>query len=335
MGNNIKKIRKLRGMTGDELAAKVSYSNITALENGDRKLKTDMVMKIAEALECSIEDILSDNFDENELKKTKSVFDDDKSRRIHLPNLANIRLRNIKNRKATSQQELADLFGFKKETISQIESGKMTMTITNAEKIANYLNCTLQDLTQGGDMVVENKYIDAGKNVYDENGKLMITIPMYDIVASAGSGIETFNEDITMRMLFDMFIETTNLRISPEDIKNHRFSIIKAEGDSMSDFINDGNLLLIDHAQNRIENYKQIMVFRSQSNRVFVKEVCLSDNGKLNIISYNPEYRSYKEITEEQMSDAFDGEIFIIGKVVWSGGSVSYWKRKGGAFHVD
>lgn len=63
ISDRIKEYRKMRGMTQAELAKKtgISLSNISKYESGNRHPKTDYLLKIADALNVNINDLVSYN----------------------------------------------------------------------------------------------------------------------------------------------------------------------------------------------------------------------------------------------------------------------------------
>lgn len=78
LGEKIKKLRHLRGLTQKELAeiAGISELSIVLYEKGKRKPRVDVLSKIAKALDISLEYLLSEkeeNIDKNSLKFVKRV----------------------------------------------------------------------------------------------------------------------------------------------------------------------------------------------------------------------------------------------------------------------
>lgn len=65
MKNNIRQIREYQNMTQKELGALVGVSDgaIGLWENGKRKLTQETLLKLGEALNCSVSDILSDTLE--------------------------------------------------------------------------------------------------------------------------------------------------------------------------------------------------------------------------------------------------------------------------------
>lgn len=59
MKNNIKKIRESRNISKDDLALRlrISKTHLTKVENGERKCPISLAVRIAEVLDCSLDEI--------------------------------------------------------------------------------------------------------------------------------------------------------------------------------------------------------------------------------------------------------------------------------------
>ncbi|MBE6089539.1 helix-turn-helix domain-containing protein [Clostridium beijerinckii] len=84
IGDNIKKFRKIKKLTQQELASvtKISLSAIIKYENNQRDPKTEMLVKIANALDVPIMELIADenNFVDNNLaNRILSDMSDDSS----------------------------------------------------------------------------------------------------------------------------------------------------------------------------------------------------------------------------------------------------------------
>lgn len=64
IGSQIALVRNARGMTPDELArlAGISPTHLSRIERGEYMPRIDIIARIAEALNCRIEDFLQENF---------------------------------------------------------------------------------------------------------------------------------------------------------------------------------------------------------------------------------------------------------------------------------
>lgn len=81
VGSNIKKYRNLKKMTQKQLSEKteISISAINKYENGKRQPRTEMLVKIAEALDIDLLTLVADDnymIEEDDLKKLKTEVKD-------------------------------------------------------------------------------------------------------------------------------------------------------------------------------------------------------------------------------------------------------------------
>lgn len=245
----------------------------------------------------------------------------------------------IRESKGIKSQELAKKIGCSSATMTMLENGKRRLSHEWMIKIATALNCRPEDLIRNNlsIKVGENGKIELMKglaystdnngNVYDEDNNLIITIPMYASIASAGNGEIVFTDDIECKIILEVFNEITGMSLKESDVTKNRFSFLRAKGDSMSPYIEDKNLLLLDHYSTNIEYHKKIVVFIDSFNNIFVKEIYKTPGEKINIISYNPEYESYIKMTKEQIESEYEGEIRVIGEVIWHGSPTGYLKK--------
>ena len=60
-----------------------------------------------------------------------------------------LKIKEIRNQKNITQQELSDLVGVKREYITQIEAGDYNVTIDTLNKIANAFEISISDLLEG------------------------------------------------------------------------------------------------------------------------------------------------------------------------------------------
>lgn len=78
LGEKIRKLRQLRGLTQKELAKRAGLSELSIVlyEKGDRRPRVDVIAKIAKALDVSVEYLLSEreeNIEKDTLKFVKRV----------------------------------------------------------------------------------------------------------------------------------------------------------------------------------------------------------------------------------------------------------------------
>ena len=66
------------------------------------------------------------------------------------------KLKDIRKSRGMTQAELAEATGIHRVTIAKYEAGCFGATLTNAEKLANALDCTIEDLIGGNGDAVSN-----------------------------------------------------------------------------------------------------------------------------------------------------------------------------------
>lgn len=95
--------------------------------------------------------------------------------------------------------------------------------------------------------------------------------------------------------------------VDPKNMK-----IIKAKGDSMADFINDGDMVGIDISkQEIIDGQVYAIYFEGEA---MIKQIFKEEGGKLTLHSFNPKYRD-REVSEN------NGISFkVIGRQFWRAG---------------
>lgn len=131
-----------------------------------------------------------------------------------------------------------------------------------------------------------------------------IEVEYIHINPSCGYGTAVIDEpDITPIKLGKKMIETV-LRVS--DVNN--LKIFKASGDSMTDTIDDNDLLLVDMGKT---DYTNGGVFLLQKNNDwFIKRLHLKLSGELEVISDNPKYEN------ETFNPNTNVEIAVRGRII-------------------
>ena len=138
----------------------------------------------------------------------------------------------------------------------------------------------------------------------------IISVPLLEVNASAGTGCINFSEQVVRRVDFNKDWLRQNVRYSNE---NH-LDLISASGDSMEPTINSGDILLVDHGVNEVL-YDSIYV-ALVNGELYVKRFQRTPSRCLLMISDNPKYKSFELKPED--------EVQIIGRVVyyWTGGTL-------------
>ena len=199
------------------------------------------------------------------------------------------RLKYLRKLNDYTQSELAEKIGVTKTTISQWEKGKTAPKNTNLIALIELFNTTYEWFRLGRAEVQKVMDVD------DE----LINIPFYhSVYAAAGNGYDNDEEDFT-------YIQIKEL---PKLVSYKSLICIRASGDSMTPFIQNKSLLIIDTSDQVIKDGK-LYVFK-QDHSVRLKSFRYTKNG-INVCSYNQEYKT-EFYTHQDIS-----KMDIIGRVVW------------------
>lgn len=153
--------------------------------------------------------------------------------------------------------------------------------------------------------LLENAYkVNINENIPKNNDKETIEIEHIHINPSCGYGTVVIDEpEITPVKLGRKMIESILRVSSPENLKT-----FTASGDSMSDTIDDLNVLLVDMGRTDYQNGGVFLL--QKNNDWFVKRLRLKMSGELDVISDNPKYPI------ETFSPADAVEIVVRGRVI-------------------
>ncbi len=130
-----------------------------------------------------------------------------------------------------------------------------------------------------------------------------ITVPIYEAKLSAGYGAFNENSNIIDKL-------TLPKKVLPQqfaDLNHNRFGLLEVSGDSMEPTIYDGDLVLIDFHDNKLQSGLTAFVF---GDTAYVKRLAPFFNG-VEIMSDNSMYKP------QQLSGKEIEQFKIIGKVVW------------------
>lgn len=134
----------------------------------------------------------------------------------------------------------------------------------------------------------------------------LVTVPRFDLGASAGSGAFADEERPVAQIGFDPAWLRRITRGRPADL-----SIIKVEGDSMTPTLADGDDILVNRADAFRSLRDGIYVLR-RDDTLMVKRIALSPAaGRITIRSDNEAYPSWDGIEL--------AGVDIIGRVIWAG----------------
>lgn len=188
-------------------------------------------------------------------------------------------LQNLTNRKIT-QSELVKVLDISQAAMANRQKRDSRFTTDEIQKLEQHFGVVLLESSD----CIEVEYIH--------------------INPSCGYGTALMDEpDITPIKLGKKMIETV-LRVT--DVNN--LKIFKASGDSMTDTIDDNDLLLVDMGRT---DYTNGGIFLLQKNNDwFIKRLHLKLSGELEVISDNPKYE------KETFNPNTDIEIAVRGRII-------------------
>lgn len=189
------------------------------------------------------------------------------------------RMKELRELKAITQDEIAALVGIKRSTYTNIENGKPTRIIT-LQKIANVLGVPIQQL-------LSEESVD-----YDVKNK----IPVLGSVP-AGKPVEAI-EDI------EEYID-----YYPRFVKHGELFALRVKGNSMEPDLRSGDIAIIEK-QDYAES-GDIVVVRVNGEDVTLKRIKINTSGVMLIPTnkmYDPIYFSQKQVLELPVT--------IIGRVI-------------------
>ena len=227
-----------------------------------------------------------------------------------------VRLREIRQAKGLKLHELAEKIGVTEVSMSRYEREPSRLNYPLLVKLADALDTSIaaicgeepehhtepRELTYEADQppLYNGRLMPM---VQDIGGTEFAVIPRYDMGLSAGPGalVEAHAEPLGYVLMERQWVAAVT-RALPENLV-----VLRVRGDSMRPTFDDGDWLLIDRAQRRVnvQGVYAIMI----GDTAWVKRLSINLRDKLvRIISDNPVY------PEEQLADA---DIDVIGRVVW------------------
>lgn len=139
----------------------------------------------------------------------------------------------------------------------------------------------------------------------DDTGRL-VSVPFYDIRASAGSGALVASEPQSQPIAFNELWLRQTWHLSSRDLY-----MIGSEGDSMEPTIRAGEMLICSRAEHHITPGDGVYIIRLDG-AVLVKRLQVLPGSRMRIVSDNPNYPVYEIALHEGQDFA------ILGKVMYS-----------------
>lgn len=223
----------------------------------------------------------------------KNEYKDDLARRISLC-----------AEKVGSITKLATDSGIIFRTMQTYTSGQSSPSAMNAYLIAEAAQVDAGWLLTGrGDMQLGqagNAIKEASPQKSDK-----IDIPVLDVEVSAGNGSHSEEEHGNGTIAFQ------RKYLAGRGLQANQLRIVFAKGDSMEPEIQDGAAMLVNMADQRLDD-GCIYVLRL-SDHLFAKRVQRGFDGSVSLMSTNSQY-SAMPVPADRMDD-----LTVIGRVVWSG----------------
>lgn len=200
-----------------------------------------------------------------------------------------------------TQSSVAQALGITQGAVSEILSGK-TQNTRLLPKLADLLGVSIPWLLGTSDSKTPERAEDFYKNAAREMDAVLIQET--DIRYGMGGG--GFG-DGTLHGTPVAFPREWLRPLIKADFD--QLFIAHATGDSMSPTLADGDVVIVDRAQNRLSDQDSIWCI-ALGDLCMIKRVRIMPNGGYQINSDNP---TVPPLT------AYDGELHVIGRVIWSG----------------
>lgn len=217
------------------------------------------------------------------------------------------RLKEARTKAGKSQYEVAEAVGIKQPTYQALESGK-SLKSAFLPLIANYLGVDAYWLTTGKteDGFSENDLVRPTVARKESGEYIWIEVVEANFSCGPGESIEFHFDAINGMIPFppSFFKEK---RVAEDCMR-----IIKAKGDSMMDYIKDGDLVGIDISQTDVIDGEIYAVYFAGEG--MLKQIFKEADGSLILHSLNEKFRD-RRVTEE------NGKNFkVMGRQFWRAG---------------
>jgi len=213
-----------------------------------------------------------------------------------------------------TQAQLASRIGLNQTSISDLERGK-SVSSSYSYQIASACGVSPGWLATGEGLMIEPVGVAEPLADYDRapSERDYALIPQYDARAAAGNGCLNDHVEVKGGLAFRReWLHKLGLR--PESL-----CVIYAVGESMTDTIQDGEVMLVDLSDREPRSGK-IYAIRRPNNEVSVKRLLQSSvTGEWTVASDNQDKKRFPD--EPASPDALHA-MPIIGRVAWRGGGL-------------
>ncbi|HAB69387.1 MAG TPA: peptidase S24 [Acinetobacter nosocomialis] len=217
------------------------------------------------------------------------------------------RLKAARLKAGKSQYEVAEAVGIKQPTYQALETGK-SLKSAFLPLIAKYLGVDAYWLTTGEseDSFSEDDLVKPIIVSKENNEYVWIEVVEANFSCGTGESIEFHFDAINGKIPFPPSF------FKDKHVAQDCMRIIKAKGDSMMDYIKDGDLVGIDISQTQIIDGEIYAVYFAGEG--MLKQIFKEEDGSLILHSLNEKFRD-RRVTEE------NGKNFrVMGRQFWRAG---------------
>lgn len=193
-------------------------------------------------------------------------------------------IRRIRKEKGMSCEDLGNIVGLTRQTISRYEKGNLRISSSMLQKIALALNVS--------------PLVLLGMDEENPLGADIVEVENLGVVAG-GLPIDALED------------RTSKFSISEALAGTGKFATFDIKGDSMSPKINDGDVVLVKY-QNMV-NSGDVAVIYMYDYQVTCKQIFFLDNGSVRIHAYNESVYATKTFTSKELEEM---NFQILGKVI-------------------
>lgn len=214
------------------------------------------------------------------------------------------RIRDLRKAQGLTIDALADKANLHFNTVGRIERGTSEASLEQQLALADALGVPLGQLSAAPASSSDETTLSA-----ELDGEDYALIEMLDVRVSGGSGAINGGAETVGRFAFaKAWLDQKGIR--PTDAR-----IVRVRGRSMSDRINDGDILLVDVSCNQLTREGVYVIELNGEDYVKILQRDFVTGG-VRIVSYNPEFPP-QVLSPQQAND-----LRITGRVVWHAGEL-------------
>jgi transcriptional regulator with XRE-family HTH domain len=245
-------------------------------------------------------------------------------------------IRDIRTHKEMTLMQLSQLTNINHGTLSKIETGKQGFSLVTLNTVVRALGVPILDvMRRAGEYAALNHQIHQDRRDAPDGPSLVaeyevdqlyspptlsplsigpyVEVPKLSLRVNAGNGpepqLERVKVESTMSFRRDWLIK--------KGFDPAKMEIYETKGDSMSPYINDGDIVLVDLNTTEPSNDDVWVIYQGQPCGVRIKRLLLRENGDIIIRSDNPDRSRFPD---EIVVSSQGNTIGLVGRVVWRGG---------------